>query len=571
MPHTRLEPKLLTCLREGIPRAQLLRDLGAGVIVGVVALPLAIAFGIASGVTPEQGLVTAVVAGFLISALSGSRVQIGGPTGAFIVLVYDTVQRFGYEGLAVATLLAGGLLVAMGLARLGSVIRYIPYPVTIGFTTGIAVIILVGQIGDLLGLETGQVPAELAGKVEVFAAALPTFQPWALGIAAATAAIVAFWPRITYRVPGSLVALLATTAAVHLFDLPVATIGDRFGEVSAALPRPSLPAIDWAIVPQLVPSAVAIALLAGIESLLSAVVADGMTGRRHRSSMELVAQGVANLAVPFFGGIPATGAIARTATNVKNGGRTPIAGMVHAVTLLLIVLFLGRWAALVPMATLAGILVVVAYNMSEWRLFVGFVKAPKSDLMVALSTFGLTVAVDLVVAIEVGVVLSALLFMRRMAEATGVSGLAAMGEGPLGGDGEEESEARRLHRRDVPPGIEVYEVDGPFFFGAAEQFKTALGRVDERLRVLVLRLRRVPFIDATGLRALEELAARCRRERILVILSEAQPKVRAALEKAGLVATLGEENLVPSVAAALERGRQHLDGPGGEPSGTGPE
>lgn len=562
MPHTRLEPKLLTCLREGIPRPQLLRDLGAGVIVGVIAVPLAIAFGIASGVEPGQGLVTAVVAGFLISLLSGSRVQIGGPTGAFIVLVYDTVHRFGYDGLAVATLLAGALLVAMGLARLGSVIRYIPYPVVVGFTSGIAVIILVGQVGDFLGLDAGAVPAELPGRIAAYARALPTVDPWTVAIAVATVAVVAVWPRVTYRLPGSLVALLATTLAVHLFDLPVATIGDRFGEVAAALPRPALPRVEWATVPQLVPSAVAIALLAGIESLLSAVVADGMTGRRHRSNMELVAQGVANLAAPLFGGIPATGAIARTAANVKNGGRTPVAGMVHAVTVLAVVLFLGEWAALVPMATLSGILVVVAYHMSEWHLFVGFVKAPKSDLLVALLTFGLTVFADLVVAIEVGVVLSALLFMRRMARLTEVSGLAGLDD-----DAEEEPAPDRLRRRDVPPGIEVYEVDGPFFFGAAEQFKNALGRVDERLGVLVLRLRRVPFIDATGIRALEEVAARCRRERILLILSGLQPRVEAALAKAGLLDALGAENVAPDVAGALARGREHLAAAGRERAG----
>ena len=554
MPHNRLEPKLLTCLREGIPRAQLARDAGAGLIVGVIAVPLAIAFGIASGVKPEQGLITAVVAGLLISLLGGSRVQIGGPTGAFIVLVYDTVHRFGYEGLAVATLLAGGLMVALGLARLGSVIRYIPYPVTVGFTSGIAVIILVGQIGDFLGLAAGEVPAELAGKLAAYARALPTVEPWAVAIGAGTVAVVALWPRVTYRLPGSLVALVATTVAVHLFDLPVATIGDRFGEVSASLPRPALPRVDWAIVPQLIPSAVAIALLGGIESLLSAVVADGMTGRRHRSNMELVAQGAANLIAPLFGGIPATGAIARTAANVKNGGRTPVAGMVHALAVLAVMLFFGKWAALVPMATLSGILMVVAYHMSEWHLFVGFVKAPRSDLLVALTTFGLTVFADLVVAIEVGVVLSALLFMRRMARMTEVTELERMVEE----DGEEEPEGERLRRRDVPAGIEVYEVDGPFFFGAAEQFKSALARVDERIEVLVLRLRRVPMIDATGIRALEELHARCRRERTLLVLSGLQPRVGAALVRAGLLDAVGAKNVVPDVATALDRGRAHL-------------
>ncbi len=413
-------PKLFTVLREGYTRKQFWQDLTAGVIVGIIALPLAIAFAIASGVKPEQGLYTAIIAGFLISALSGSRVQIGGPTGAFIVIVYGIVQQYGYDGLMIATFIAGIMILAMGFARLGVVIKYIPYPVIVGFTTGIALIIFSGQMRDFFGLQMANVPAEFIDKWTVYAEHFATINPHALGIGLLSLAIVVWWPKLTHRVPGSLIAILAATALVHVFNLPVETIGSRFGEVPSHLPKPHVPELSWSLFTKMFSPALTIALLAAIESLLSAVVADGMLGTRHRSNMELIAQGVANIVSPIFGGIPATGAIARTAANIKNGGRTPIAGLVHALTLLLIMLFFAKWAALIPMATLAAILVVVAYNMSEWHLFIKIFRSPRSDVAVLLITFLLTVLIDLTVAIEVGVVLAAFLFMRRMSMVTQV-------------------------------------------------------------------------------------------------------------------------------------------------------
>src|SRR5690606_17896930 len=402
-------------------RQQFVSDLTAGAIVGVVALPLAIAFAIASGVGPERGLFTAIIAGFLISFLGGSRVQIGGPTGAFVVIVYGIVQTHGLDGLIVATIMAGAILVVLGLVKLGGAIKFIPYPVTTGFTSGIAVIIFSGQIKDLLGLKMGDVPAPFVQKWQAYVSHLGTADPITIGIAALAFAIIIFWPRLKVKVPGPLVALVATTAVVQLFGLPVETIGDRFGTIAAELPRPSVPRVTFAQIGALVGPAFTIAMLAAIESLLSAVVADGMIGGKHRSNMELVAQGVANMVAPLFGGIPATGAIARTATNVENGGRTPVAGIVHAITLLVITLFVGRWAAMIPLAALAAILVVVAYHMSDWRTFRSELRAPKSDVAVLLTTFTLTVLFDLTIAIQVGMVLAAFLFMRRMAEVTNVS------------------------------------------------------------------------------------------------------------------------------------------------------
>jgi len=549
-----LVPKLVTTLKD-YNREQFSRDLLAGVIVGIVALPLAIAFAIASGVSPERGLYTAIVAGFLISALGGSRVQIGGPTGAFVVIVSGIVAQYGVDGLVLATLMAGFIIVAFGLLRWGGAIKFIPYPVTIGFTSGIALIIFSSQIRDLLGLEMTAVPAPFVAKWGAYVRAFDSVNPWAFVVAIATLAIIVAWPKVSRRIPGPFVALIATTLLVQLLHLPVETIGARFGEIHAGLPRPTLPVITLERMRVLAAPAFTIALLAAIESLLSAVVADGMIGGRHRSNMELVAQGIANIASPLFGGMPATGAIARTATNVKNGGRTPVAGMTHALTLLLITLFFGRWAALIPLATLAAILVVVAFHMSEWRTFASEFRAPKSDVAVLLTTFLLTVLVDLTVAIEVGMVLAAFLFMRRMAEVTNISVLTHEFTDPID---DFEHDPNAVRRRAIPEGVQVYEITGTFFFGAAETFKDRVSRIAGQPKVLILRMRHVLAIDSTGLHALRELVQRSRREGILVVLSDVHAQPVVALERSGLYDDITEENVHGNIDDALNRARQHL-------------
>ena len=542
-----LVPKLFTSLR-GYTRAQLFADLSAGVIVGIVALPLAIAFAIASGVTPERGLYTAIIAGFLISALGGSRVQIGGPTGAFVVIVYGIVQQYGLDGLLLASLMAGVMLIGFGLARLGAAIKFIPHPVVVGFTSGIAVIILSSQVKDLLGLRMGEVPANFVTKWAAYGSHFTVLNPWAVGVALLSLVVIVLWPRVSRRIPSPFVALLLTTALVTIFNLPVDTIGSRFGAIHAGLPAPMLPHITLARVSALVGPAFTIAILAAIESLLSAVVADGMIGGRHRSNMELVALGVANIASPLFGGIPATGAIARTATNVKNGGRTPVAGMTHALTLLLITLFFGRWAALIPMATLAGILVVVAYHMSEWRTFRTLLSSPRSDILVLLVTFLLTVFIDLTVAIEVGMVLAAFLFMKQMAEVTNVTMITR----ELADDnGASDDDAGGLLRRQVPPGVEVYEIDGPFFFGAAEAFRNALGQVARKPRVLIIRMRHVPAMDATGLHVLGALIDQARHDHARVILAEVHAQPMVVLMESGLMERVTNATLADSLDEAL--------------------
>ncbi len=497
---------------------------------------------------PEQGLYTAIVAGFLISVLGGSRVQIGGPTGAFVVLVAGVIGEFGYQGLAVATLMAGVFLVIMALARLGDVIRFIPYPVTAGFTAGIALIIAAGQIGDALGLETGGLPAGFLARAAVYAKTIGTIKPAAVGIFAATVAIIQLWSRVPTRVPGMLAALLATTLIVHAFGLDVETIHSRFGEVPRSLPSFRLLEIDWDLVPKLVSPAITIALLAAIESLLSAVVADGLIGGRHRSNAELLAQGVANIASPLFGGIPATGAIARTATNVRNGGRSPVAGIVHAATLLLILLVAGKWASLIPMATLAGILVVVAYNMSEWHVFVRLLRGPRSDVLVLITTFLLTVMVDLTVAIQVGVVLASLLFMRRMAEVTQVKPIRDIME-------YESSELQESGVAEVPPNVEVFEINGSFCFGAARKFTETLLASRGAPRVVILRMRHVLAMDATGLHALEDVAARLRRRGASLLISGLHAQPLVVLERSGALQRLGADSLFEDFADAVAHAR----------------
>jgi SulP family sulfate permease len=539
-------PKLLTTLR-GYTRAQLIADLGAGVIVGIVALPLAIAFAIASGVTPDRGLYTAIIAGFLISALGGSRVQIGGPTGAFVVIVYGIVQRYGLDGLTVATIMAGVILIALGLLKLGSTMRFIPFPIITGFTSGIAVIIFSGEIKDLLGLHMGDVPAHFLEKWLAYSQHVTSINSYAIAISAGTIAILILWPAVSRRIPGPLIALLAATAVVQIFHLPVETIGSRFGAINATFPPFHLPTVSIRGFADLAQPAIAIALLGGIESLLSAVVADGMIGGQHRPDTELIAQGIANIVTPLFGGIPATGAIARTATNAKNGGRTPVAGMTHAVTLLAITIFIGKWAALIPMACLAGILTIVCYHMSEWRTFRAELRSPRSDVAVLLVTFGLTVIVSLVVAIEVGMVLAAFLFMRRMAEVAGVS-VSSSDETP-GGDTMNVATGRD---------IQIYEINGPLFFGAAAAFKEALSDIAQRPRVIILRMGRVPAIDATGLRTLADIVHRFRREGTLVILSELHPQPRVALERSPVMDDIGEENVAGTQADAVALAGEYI-------------
>ncbi|HET6617889.1 MAG TPA: SulP family inorganic anion transporter [Gemmatimonadota bacterium] len=550
--HREFEPKLVSILRAGYSRRQFAHDLAAGVQVGIVALPLSLALAIASGVRPEQGLFTAIVAGFLISALGGSRVQIGGPTGAFIVLVYGIVQTYGYEGLAVATMMAGGLMVLMGVARLGNVIKFVPYPVTVGFTSGIAIIIAVSQIRDLFGLDMASVPADFLEKILAYSDRAGAVNFWALGVGLSTVIFLVLWPRVNPRIPGPLLVLVLATLIVIALDLPVETIGDRFGAVPQMLPAPSLPSIGHTEVRALFPSAIAIALLASIESLLSAVVADGMMGGRHRSNMELVAQGVANVASPIFGGIPATGAIARTALNVRSGGRTPVAGIVHAFTVLLILFALAPLAGLVPMAALAGVLLLVAYHMSEWRLFVKLFRSPKSDVLVLLTTFLLTVLVDLVVALQAGIVLASFLFMRRMADLSEASYVQEM----LAEDADEAVDPAITEP--LPHGVEMFKVHGTLFFGAASKFKDAIRRVEKPPRVLILRIREVLAIDATGLRALEDLLDKAESDGTKIVMTAVQAQPRAVLERAGILARVGPENVVPDFARAVERSKEIL-------------
>jgi sulfate permease, SulP family len=550
-----LVPKLATTLKD-YNRQQFLADVTAGTIVGIVAIPLAIAFAIASGVTPQQGLYTAIVAGFIISALGGSRVQIGGPTGAFVVIVYGIVQKYGVDGLTVATIMAGVILVILGVARLGTAIKFIPHSVTIGFTAGIALIIASQQIDTALGLKTGPLPAQVFERLAAYWQYIDTVNPYAIAITAATLAILILWPKISTKLPAPFVALIAMTAVARLLHLPVMTIGDRFGVIHAGLPAPTFPHVTFTIVRELVAPAMTIAALGAIESLLSAVVSDGMIGSRHRSSMELVAQGVANIVTPLFGGIPATGAIARTATNVKAGGRTPVAGMTHAVVLLLITLFFGKLAGLIPLAVLAGILLLVAYRMSEWRVFVAELSGPRSDAAVLLTTFFLTLLVDLTMGIGVGMVLASFLFMRRMSEVTDIRHITD----DLEEDSDELEEGDQISTRSVPPGIEVYEIDGPFFFGAAEKFKDVLAEVFRKPKVLIIRMRHVPAIDSTGLNVLRDLVRRTRHDRTLVLISELQNQPLVAMRRSGLLDEIGQDNVVGTIDLALAFAQQHLTG-----------
>ncbi len=545
MPHRRLEPKLLSILRSGYSSSDLVNDLIAGVIVGVVALPLALAFAIASGVKPEQGIYTAIVGGLAIAVFGGSRAQVSGPTGAFIVIVYGIVQQYGYSGLMIATLIAGVLLIGMGLARMGVLLKFIPYPVTVGFTSGIALIIFTSQFQDLLGLRIDKLPADFVEKWIVYARTLPTIDPTTAAVGLGSLAIIVLWPRVTRRIPGSLVALLVVTPVVALLGLHVETIGSRFGEMPTHLPAPHFPAVSWPLITRMFSPAITIALLAALESLLSAVVADGMLGTRHRPNMELIAQGVGNIVSPLFGGIPTTGAIARTATNIRNGGRTPVSAIVHSITLLLILMLIGRWASLIPLATLAAILVYVAYTMSEWHTFSRLLRGPRGDVAVLLVTFGLTVLIDLSVAIRVGVILAAFLFLQRMSSATQVALIT--------NDLREEEPEEDTPRRNIPAGVEIFEIDGSLFFGAIEQFREAVQRFETPPRILIIEMSKVLTVDSTGLQALEDLHKRCEKNRTRLLLSGTRAQPLFAMQRSGFIDAIGEEQVTGDISEAIER------------------
>lgn len=547
-------PKLFTLVRSGITRRQLGKDVMAGVIVGIVALPLAIAFAIASGVSPEKGLVTAVVCGLIISVLGGSRVQIGGPTGAFIVIVYAVVQEHGVSGLVIATFMAGFFLIGMGLARLGNYLKFIPYPLIVGFTSGIAVIIFSSQVKDLLGLPVENLPAGFVEKWQVYFQNFGTMNWTAFLIGLGTIVIALYFPKVSKRIPGALVAIVLSTVLVYYFNLPVDTIETNFGEIPNTIPMPGVPDLNFETLRALIQPAIAIALLGAIESLLSAVVADGMIGGRHRSNMELVAQGAANVFSGLFGGIPATGAIARTATNIRNGGRTPVAGIVHALVLLLIMLLFAPVAKLIPLSCLAGILVVVAWHMGEWKQFFSLLKSNRMDLLVLLVTFFLTVFFDLIIAIEVGLILSSFIFMKRMSEATAIRMAVPVEEETL--DAEKLLFEEEL--ADLPKGITMYEINGPLFFGASKKFRDVLTNLNERPKVLILRMRHVPFIDATGLNTLKSIATYMRARGATVLISGANEEVRSELHTSGVEALLGEGHIQQNITSAVAKARELL-------------
>lgn len=547
-----IKPILLSCLK-GYNRETLLADLFAGVTVGVVALPLAMAFSIACGLGPEKGLVTAVVAGFLISLMSGSRFQIGGPTGAFVVIISGILMKFGFQGLLVCTLLAGVLLVIMGICRMGALIRFIPFPVTTGFTSGIAVVIFSTQIKDMLGLNIPvDIPSAFVDKWACYFNYIGTINWAAVGLCAGTIAVILLCRRINAKWPAMLIGMLVMTVVSAVFGLPVETIGDRFAELPNSLPAPALPAFEWGQLNDLFLPAFTIALLAAIESLLSASVADGMTSTRHKPNAELVAQGIGNIGSALFMGIPATGAIARTATNIKAGGKTPVSGMIHAVTLLVILLLFAPYAKLIPFSVLAGILAIVCYNMSEMRVFTRLLRAPRSDAAVLLITFALTVFVDLIVAVEVGVVLAALLFMGRMAQITQVSAVKEA----LAYNDEREDSSRSTESKEIPDHVEVFDIQGPFFFGAVDGFKELVLRsLESRTSVVILRMRLVPVLDATGLQVLEDFCRQCHDKNIKLLLCGVQPVPLDIIRHAPFYRQLKKPNICRDIDAALERAR----------------
>lgn len=553
-----IQTKLFSCLKT-YDKKTFMSDLMAGIIVGIVALPLAIAFGIASGVTPEKGIITAIVAGLVISLFGGSKVQIGGPTGAFIIIIYGIIQKYGFEGLTIATLMAGFFLVLFGLLRLGTIIKYIPYPIVVGFTSGIAVTIFTTQIKDLFGLTLPSNPSDFIEKWGVYLQNFNTIDPWCALIGVASVVVIAVTPRFSKKIPGSLIAIILMTIVALLLKnfagvLSIETIGDRFS-ISNELPAAQVPDMNWETIKSLVSPAITIAILGAIESLLSATVADGVIGNHHDSNTELVAQGLANIASPLFGGIPATGAIARTMTNINNGGKTPVAGIIHAVVLLLIFLFLMPLAKYIPMACLAGVLVVVSYGMCGWRSFLELMKNPKSDVTVLLITFFLTIIFDLTIAIEVGLIIACLLFMKRMSETTDVKAITE--EIDLNQDAE--FSTGNLDHLIIPQGVEVYEINGPYFFGAGNKFEEIMASFGDRPKVRIIRMRKVPFVDSTGIHNLTNLCEMSKKEGIQIVLSGVREKVNGQLEHAGFYHLIGEENICSHINLALKRANEIIE------------
>ena len=553
------KPRLFSALKN-YSKETFMADLMAGIIVGIVALPLAIAFGIASGVSPEKGIITAIIAGFIISLLGGSKVQIGGPTGAFIVIIYGIIQQYGEAGLIVATLMAGILLILLGVFKLGAIIKFIPYPIIVGFTSGIAVTIFTTQIADIFGLNFGgeKVPGDFIGKWMIYFRHFDTINWWNTIVSIASIIIIAITPRFSKKIPGSLIAIIVVTAVVYLLKTyagidTIDTIGDRF-TIKSELPDATMPALNWEAIKDLFPVAITIAVLGAIESLLSATVADGVTGDKHDSNTELIAQGTATLITPLFGGIPATGAIARTMTNINNGGKTPVAGIIHAVVLLLILLFLMPLAQYIPMACLAGVLVIVSYNMSEWRTFKALLKNPKSDVTVLLITFFLTIIFDLTIAIEVGLVIACILFMRRVMETTEISVI----KDEIDPNDELDIAVREEHLI-IPTGVEVYEINGPYFFGIATKFEETMAQLGDRPKVRVIRMRKVPFIDSTGIHNLTSLCKMSQKEKITIVLSGVNEKVHNTLEKSGFYELLGKQNICPNINVALDRAKEIMN------------
>ena len=538
-----LRPKLFDVMK-GYTKAQLLKDIISGIIVAIIALPLSIALAIASGVGPEQGLYTAIIAGFFISFFGGSRVQIGGPTAAFVVIIYGIVAQYGTDGLIVATILAGIILVIMGICHFGSLIKYIPYTITTGFTCGIAVTLFVGQLKDFFGLSIKSVPSEFLDKVIVYAKNIKSVNITASLIGLSAIAIMLIWPKITDKIPGSLVAIIITTAIAYFAKLPINTIGSVYGELNSSFPAFHVPSISMNLIQKMLSPAFTIAVLAAIESLLSAVVSDGMIGDTHKSNAELIGQGLGNIFSGLFGGIPATGAIARTAANVRNGGRTPRAGIAHCITLTIILLVLMPLAALIPMTTLAAVLLVVAANMADWESFFNLCKsAPKSDIIVLVVTFFLTVFFDLVVAIEIGVVLAALLFMKRMAETADIKAWKYTDSPDI-----TPGEAEKL--RDIPHSISVFEICGPMFFAAADQILNI--NSNHHTKVVVIRMRSVPAIDASAMRSLHELVSRAKKKNITLLFSHVNEQPMHVMEKDGFIELLGKEHFHKNIVDALD-------------------